>query len=117
MKHHVQKRSFGRKKNQYNALMRSLALNLIVRGRMKTTLAKAKELRPYIEKMVTRAKVDTPTNRRLIKARLVSGDKEVKKLFDEIAKKYLETNGGYTRILKLGPRKSDSAEMAIIEFV
>ena len=98
-------------------LVSSLALNLIVRGKIKTTEAKAKELRPFIEKMVTRAKSDTVANRRTIVARLTNRKPETKKLFEVIAPKYKEINGGYTRILKMGPRKSDSAKMAIIEFI
>ena len=98
-------------------LLSSLALNLIVRGKIKTTEAKAKELRPYIEKMVTRAKSDTVANRRVLVARLSNRKRETKKLFEVIAPKYVDQAGGYTRILKMGPRKSDSAKMAIIEFV
>lgn len=116
MRHHVNKRKFGRKKNQRVALLASLSRNLIIRGQIKTTLAKAKELRPHIEKMVTRAKVDTVANRRLVAARLSSRGGETKKLF-ELAKKYTDVAGGYTRIVKLGARKSDSAPMAVIEFV
>jgi large subunit ribosomal protein L17 len=94
-----------------------LAFNLITRGKIKTTLAKAKELRPFIEKIVTRAKIGTPAGRRLIMSKLGGHPKEVKKLFEVIAPKYSDKKGGYTRILKLGVRKSDSAAMAIIEFV
>ncbi len=117
MNHHSNKRKFGRSKNQREALMESLALNLIVRGKMKTTLAKAKELRPFIEKMVTRAKVDSVANRRVISSKLGNKPKETKKLFEKIATNYTDRKGGYTRVLKLNPRKSDGAEMAIIEFV
>ena len=117
MRHHNTKRKFGRNKNQKKALINSLALNLIVRGKMKTTEAKAKELRPFIEKLVTKAKKDTMANRRMIISKLSNRKKEVKKLFEVIAPKYADKNGGYTRLLKLGARKSDSARMAIIEFV
>ncbi len=117
MNHHSNKRKFGRSKNQREALMESLALNLIVRGKIKTTLAKAKELRPFIEKMVTRAKVDSVANRRVISSRLGNKAKETKKLFEKIAVNYTDRKGGYTRVLKLNPRKSDGAPMAIIEFV
>lgn len=117
MRHHNHNRKFGRSKNQREALLESLALNLIVRGKIRTTLAKAKELRPFIEKMVTKAKNDTVANRRLVAARVGNRTREVKKLFENIAPNYKERAGGYTRIVKMNPRKSDGAEMAIIEFV
>lgn len=117
MRHGNNKRKFGRTKSQRNALMSSLALNLIVREKIKTTLPKAKELRPYIEKLVTRAKGGNLATRRLIIAKLDNRSKEVKKLFDVIAPKYADKKGGYTRVLKLGARKSDGADMAHIEFV
>ena len=114
MRHHNNKRKFGREKNQRNALMRSLALNLIVREKIKTTEPKARELRPFIEKVITRAKKDTLANRKLLIARFPGRKKEVKKLFENIAPKYAGKSGGYTRILKLGTRKSDGAKMAIM---
>jgi large subunit ribosomal protein L17 len=117
MRHHNNKRKFGREKNQRNALMISLVLNLIVREKIKTTEPKAKELRPMIEKIVTRAKNDTLANRKVVLSKLLNRKREVKKLFEKIAPKYKDKKGGYTRILKLGVRKSDSAKMAIIEFV
>ncbi len=94
-----------------------MALNLIVRGKIKTTEPKAKELRPFIEKMVTLAKKGDMHSRRLATARLSNRKREAKKLFEVIAPKYSERKGGYTRILKMGPRKSDGARMAVIEFV
>jgi large subunit ribosomal protein L17 len=117
MRHHNSKRKFGREKNQRNALIHSLALNLIVREKIKTTLPKAKELRPFIEKLVTHAKRNNLATRKLVIAKLSNRSKETKKLFDVLAPKYADKKGGYTRILKLGVRKSDGAEMAIIEFV
>lgn len=117
MRHHNSKRKFGRSKTQKRALLNSLALNLIVRGKIKTTEPKAKELRPFIEKLVTRAKKDNLGNRREVVSRLANRRKETKKLFEVIAPKYKDRVGGYTRVLKLGPRKSDGAKMAIIEFV
>ena len=117
MRHHSTKRKFGREKNVRNALMNSLALNLIVREKIKTTLPKAKELRPFIEKLVTIAKKDDLSARRLVISKLSNRAPEVKKLFKIIAPKYKDTKGGYTRILKMDPRKSDGAPMAIIEFV
>lgn len=117
MRHHNNKRKFGRDKTQKKALMNSLASNLIVREKIKTTEPKAKELRPFIEKLVTRAKDGTPATRRLIIAKLAGRTREVKKLFEVIAPKYMDKKGGYTRVLKLGARKADGAKMAIIEFV
>lgn len=99
------------------ALVNSLALNLIVRGRIKTTEPKAKELRPFIEKLVTSAKKNDVSSRRTVISRLANRRPEVKKLFEVIAPKYADRKGGYTRVLKLGARKADGAKMAIIEFV
>lgn len=117
MRHHNTKRKFGREKNRRNALLNSLALNLIVRGKIKTTEPKAKELKPFIEKLVTKAKKGDLNARKLATSKLSNRSKEVKKLFEVIAPKYADKNGGYTRVLKLGARKSDGAKMAIIEFV
>ncbi|MGH7250020.1 MAG: 50S ribosomal protein L17 [Minisyncoccia bacterium] len=117
MRHHNNTRKFGRSKTQKRALMNSLALNLIVREKIKTTEPKAKELRPFIEKLVTRAKGGDVATRRLIIGRLSNRRKEVKKLFDVLAPRYKDKAGGYTRVLKLGSRVSDGAKMAIIEFV
>lgn len=117
MRHHNTKRKFGRKKNLRNALMKSLVLSLIIKGKIKTTEAKAKELKPYVEKMITLAKKNTLAGKRTTASRLYNNKKVVKKLFDDIAPKYSERKGGYTRIIKLGVRKSDSAKLAQIEFV
>ena len=121
MRHHNTKRKFGRVKNQRNALINSLALSLIMRGKIKTTLPKAKELRPFMEKLVTFAKKNNHKNnladRRLVISKLAGRATEVKKLFEVIVPKYALRTGGYTRVLKLGPRKSDGAPMARIEFV
>ena len=117
MRHHNVVRKFGRDKNQRKALLNSLALNLIVRGKIKTTEPKAKELRPFIEKLVTKAKKGDAATRRVIISKLSNRSKEVKKLFEVIAPKYMDKKGGYTRVLKLGVRKADGAPMAIIEFI
>lgn len=117
MRHHNTKRKFGRDKNQRKALLNSLALNLIVREKIKTTLPKAKELRPFVEKLITRAKKGDMSTRRVVISKLMNRRKEVKKLFEIIAPKYMDKKGGYTRVLKLGVRKSDGTEMALIEFV
>ena len=117
MRHHNNTRKFGRDKTQKRALLNSLALNLIVREKIKTTEPKAKELRPFIEKLITRAKSGDVATRRSIIAKLSSSSKGVKKLFEVLAPKYADKKGVYTRVLKLGARKSDGAKMAIIEFV
>ncbi len=101
---------------QRNALMSSLARNLIRDNRIKTTTAKAKELRPMVEKLVTKAKVATVASRRVINARIHSAT-ETKKLFDVIAPKYKERAGGYTRIIRLPNRDLDGSPMSLIEFV
>ena len=116
MRHSNNVRKFGREKNQRHALMRSLARNLIRDSRIKTTLSKAKELRPMVEKLVTKAKTDTVSSRRLLSTR-VQGAAEIKKLFSELAPKYKDRTGGYTRIVKMPNRDLDGAPMALIEFV
>ncbi len=117
MKHHKSTRKFGREKDVRNALIKGLALSLIIHGGIKTTEAKAKELRPFIEKLITRAKKDSVANRRIVAAHLGNRSEEIKKLFEEIAPSFKERAGGYTRILKFPARKSDGASLAAIEFV
>jgi large subunit ribosomal protein L17 len=108
-------RILSRPKNQREALLRTLANSLFLHGKIKTTEAKAKELRVVAEKFITKAKENKMSNRRLLVKSL--SPKIVKILFDQISQKYAQRQGGYTRIVKLGPRKSDSARMAIIELV
>lgn len=116
MRHHSNIKKFGREKNVRNALMRSLARNLIRDEKITTTLSKAKALRPYVENLVTKAREGTVASRRLISSR-IGVVSEVKKLVDTIAPKYKSRSGGYTRITKLPLRKLDAAAMAVIEFV
>ena len=96
-----------------------MAKNLIVKGKIMTTLPRAKELRPYVEKLVTTSKTDTLANRRLTIARLAIGThtEVLTKLYGELGVKYKERAGGYTRITKMNPRKGDGSPMAVIEFV
>lgn len=108
-------RILSRPKHQREALLRTLATSLFFHGKIKTTEAKAKELRVVAEKFITRAKNNTMANRRILAKSLSA--KIVKKLFDEIGPKYTKRQGGYTRIIKLGPRKSDGANMTIIGLV
>ena len=111
-------RTFNRDTNARKALFIGLAKNLIEREQIKTTLPKAKDLRSVVEKMITRAKVDTVANRRLIASELGNGaDATVKKLFTVLGPRYAKRNGGYTRVLKAGFRYGDAAPMAIIELV
>ncbi len=116
MRHANHNRKFGRERNARRALLKSLAVALIERGKIKTTTAKAKELRPMVEKLVTRARANTLAGNRLILSRLGKMD-AVRKLTKEIAPRYTKRPGGYTRISKLPARVSDGSPMAIIEFV
>ncbi|MBP1626651.1 MAG: rplQ [Holophagaceae bacterium] len=117
MRHNVAGKRLGRTTNQRKALMKNLATALLASERIETTLVKAKELRKFVEPFITLAKNDTVANRRLAMARL--GSKTiVQKIFaDEFRTRFSERPGGYTRILKLGHRLGDAADMAIIELV
>ncbi len=118
MRHHNTNRKFGRVRRQRTALLRSLAVSLIDNEKIKTTEAKAKELRPFIEKLITKSKEDSVPVRRLLISKLGDGTNFVaKKLTEKIAPKYKNCAGGYTRIIKLSPRKGDGSPMAQIEFV
>jgi len=117
MRHQVKGRKFNRIKKVRTALLRSLASNLILHEKIKTTEPKAKEIRPYVEKLVTKAKKDTLTNRRRV-IETVGQNKEVlAKLFNNLGPRFAEKAGGYTRITKLGQRVSDGSAIAVIEFV
>ena len=98
------------------AMFRNMSASLIKHEQITTTVAKAKELRPYVEKLVTLAKRGGLANRRLAMSRLMD-ETQLKKLFEVLASRYEGRNGGYTRIIKAGIRASDAAPMAIIEFV
>ncbi|MEK7520036.1 MAG: 50S ribosomal protein L17 [Patescibacteria group bacterium] len=115
MRHLKRGRKLHRESAQRGALMKALMVALIDHGKIRTTEAKAKELRPAIEKMVTRARAKTVQNVRLVRRTLP--DTSTKKLFDDIAARYRDRNGGYTRVVKLGSRRSDGSRMASIEFV
>lgn len=115
MRHGISGRKFNRTSAHRKALLMNLAKALIKTGRIKTTLPKAKDLRPYIEKLVTKCKVETLHIRRLALSKL-NETGIVSSLFD-ISKRMIDRNGGYTRIIKDGFRYGDQAPMAIIEFV
>ncbi len=118
MRHQKSGRTFNRDTNARKALFIGLAKNLIEKEQIKTTLPKAKDLRSVVEKLVTRAKVDTVANRRLTASELGNAcDATVKKLFTVLGPRYAKRPGGYTRVLKAGFRYGDAAPMAIIEFV
>lgn len=117
MRHHNNVRKFGRDNGQRKALLKGLMLSLIKHGKIETTEAKAKELRPLIEKMITKANLGTLSSRRIVISRLYNLTAEANKLINEIAPKYKERQGGYTRITKLPRRSGDASKMAIIEFI
>lgn len=116
MRHKVQSRTFGRRSGPRLALIRGLASNLIQAERITTTVAKAKELRMYVEPLVTLAKRGDLHARRQI-AGMVYKKETVQKLFDQLAVRFKDRAGGYTRILKANQRLGDGAPMAIIEFL
>lgn len=118
MRHAKAGRTFNRDTNARKALFIGLAKNLIEKEQIKTTLPKAKDLRRVVEKLITRAKVDSVANRRLTASELGNGsEKTVKKLFEVLGPRYAQRPGGYTRVLKAGFRYGDAAPMAIIELV
>lgn len=117
MKHHKSQRKFGRVRKVRTGLLRGLVRSLVLHERIETTIAKARELRPQVEKLVTMAKKDTLASRRLIASRLGNDTEVSKKLHEEIAPRYKERAGGYTRISKLGTFEDAKRDKAIIEFV
>lgn len=116
MRHKVGHRKLQRSAGHRNSLLRNLAASLIKHEQILTTTPKAKELRPYVEKLITLAKKGGLSNRRLAHARL-QDDAQLTKLFEVLAERYKNRNGGYTRVIKAGIRASDAAPIAIIELV
>ncbi len=116
MRHRVAHRKLGRTSSHRLAMFRNMAASLIKHEQITTTLPKAKELRPYVEKLITLAKKGGLSNRRLAEARL-QDDAQLIKLFDTLAPRFADRQGGYTRVLKAGFRASDQSAMAIIELV
>lgn len=116
MRHRVKGNKLGRTYSHRLATLKSLATSLILHKKIRTTVAKAKEAKVFIEPLITKAKVDTVANRRHV-ARFINDKDAVKILFTEIREKVLERNGGYLRVVKLGNRLGDAADMAILEFV
>ena len=109
-------RKLGRPTDQRMAMLRAMTTYLLENGQIKTTVTRAKEVAPLAEKMITLAKKNNLAAYRQVLAYVTKED-VAKKLFDQIGPKYADRNGGYTRVLKLGPRRGDAAEMAIIQLV
>lgn len=109
-------RKLGRNTDHRMAMLRAMVTYLLENGKIETTVTRAKEVRPLAEKMITLGKKNTLASKRQALSFITKED-VVKKLFDEIAPKYAERNGGYTRIIRIGVRRGDNAEMAIIELV
>ena len=116
MRHNVGHRKLGRTSEHRRALLRNLATDLFRHERIRTTLPKARELRPFAEKLITLARRDDLHARRQV-VRQISDRAVVKKLFDTLGPRFAQRPGGYTRALKLGPRLGDGADMAIVELV
>jgi ribosomal protein L17 len=116
MRHGNAHRKLGRTTSHRLAMFRNMSTSLIKHEQIKTTLPKAREIRPYMEKLITLAKHGGLSNRRLAHARL-GDDVQLIKLFDVIAARYADRSGGYVRIVKCGLRRSDATPMAIVEFV
>ncbi|HET7295009.1 MAG TPA: 50S ribosomal protein L17 [Vicinamibacteria bacterium] len=118
MRHRVARRKLGRITPHRVALLRNLATSLFDKERIRTTLVKAKELRPYAERLITMAKrEDDRLHARRLVLRDIHDSAVVKKLFDTLGARFAARPGGYTRILRLGPRRGDGAEMAILELL
>ena len=117
MKHGLKQRKLNRTSSHRLALLKNLSISLIKHETITTTTEKAKELRPFIEKLVTKAKNDNLSNRKFVLSKLFNNKEACQKLFNEISAQNKDRNGGYTRIIKAGFRYGDNAPMAIIEFV
>ncbi len=116
MRHKMGKRKLQRTSSHRAALLRNMSASLIKHEQITTTVSKAKELRPYVEKLITLAKKGGLSNRRLAMSRVMD-ETQVKKLFDVLAERYSDRQGGYARVIKAGYRASDAAAMAVIELV
>lgn len=116
MRHHVDYRKLGRTTSHRKAMLRNIVTSLMEHERIITTLQKAKEARRLGEKLLTKAKKGTLHDRRQV-LRYISRKDVVRKMFDTLAARFADRNGGYTRIIKIGPRKGDGAEMAVLELI
>jgi len=116
MRHHNGNRKLKRERNQRRALLRSLARELFLHGKIITTEAKGKEVRPFAEKLITNAKGQTLASRRLVESQMANNP-IIKKLVDKIAIQYKDRNGGYIRVIKMNRRPSDASKMVVVELV
>ncbi len=116
MNHRIKGRKLGRNSSHRKSLFRNLSIALLNNETIRTTLPKAKELRPFVEKVITLAKIDSIANRRLAVS-ILGNEEIITKLFKEIGPRVVTRNGGYTRILKFGFRVGDKAPMALMELV
>ena len=117
MAYQKKKRKFGREKDVRNAFIRSLVRSLILHEKIVTTEARAKTIRPIVEKNITKARDNSVANRRLLLSRFCNDEVVVKKLLDNLGPRFKERNGGYTRITKVEPRPGSGRSVAVIEFV
>lgn len=115
MRHHKAHAKLGRKRNQRRALLKTLAVSLVMKEKIETTETKAKELRPYVEKLITHGKKETVTSKRFISS--ILGTRATKKFVSEIIPKYKNRNGGFIRITKSRTRISDGSKQSLVEFV
>lgn len=116
MRHRKNKKTLDRGRSARRSLFRSLAEGLVTHGKICTTLAKAKSVRPFVEKLITVGKSNTVANRRTL-LRYLQSERAVRKILSDISPKYAQRNGGYTRIAKLPRRQGDAAPMAVLELV
>lgn len=116
MRHRKKGRTLGRKTGPRKALLRGLATNFLLYEKIKTTEAKAKEIKPIVEKLITTGKEGTLQSRRKLLQYLYT-ENAATKVIEEISPRYKERNGGYTRIIKIGPRKGDGADMVVLELI
>lgn len=117
MRHRVKAKKLGRTKKQRQALLCSLAESLVEHGQIETTEAKAKALQPFIEKLITKGEDDSQHTRRLLTKKLSGREETARKIIEDISPRFKDRPGGYTRVIKLPPRKSDASSEAIIQFV
>ena len=117
MRHSNRNKKFGREMGQRVSFLKGLAINLFEKGKIETTLSRAKAMRPLVERLITLGKLDNVARRRIVSSRLLNNESLTKKIFTEISPKYKNVEGGYTRVLRLGQRLGDGAEMAIIELI
>lgn len=116
MRHRVKKKTLDRKAGPRKALLKNLAFQLVVYEKIKTTEAKAKVLKPFVERLITKGKTSTLAARRAL-LRVLPTEAAVKKILEELGPRYTTRQGGYTRIVKIAPRQGDGARMAYIEFI